>query len=224
MPRRVPDITKIRALIGYEPEVELDEILTRVIASFRSQMKLESHRTARRRERAPPAGEADPPAAAGDGPRPLAGAARDRPDRKHQHLQREVRVLPARRDAPAQGVMDLELFKKVVDECAELGHHARARAQLRRAVPRSPTGGESALREGEGHQGSRHDQQRLADHREDRARHDRGRTRRDQHQRRRRRQGSLRADAHRAQLRQGHRQHRAAGPAARRARQHAGRS
>ena len=36
MPRRVPDIAKIRALIGYEPTVELDEILTRVVASLRT--------------------------------------------------------------------------------------------------------------------------------------------------------------------------------------------
>ncbi len=36
MPRRVPDIAKIRALVGYEPTVELDEILTRVIASLRT--------------------------------------------------------------------------------------------------------------------------------------------------------------------------------------------
>ena len=36
MPRRVPDISRIRALIGYEPTVELDEILTRVIASLRT--------------------------------------------------------------------------------------------------------------------------------------------------------------------------------------------
>src|SRR5450759_660582 len=36
MPRRVPDISKIRALVGYEPTVELDEILTHVIASFRT--------------------------------------------------------------------------------------------------------------------------------------------------------------------------------------------
>ena len=36
MPRRVPDIARIRALIGYEPTVELDEILTRVIASLRT--------------------------------------------------------------------------------------------------------------------------------------------------------------------------------------------
>jgi UDP-glucose 4-epimerase len=36
MPRRVPDISKVRALIGYEPTVELDEILTRVIASLQT--------------------------------------------------------------------------------------------------------------------------------------------------------------------------------------------
>jgi nucleoside-diphosphate-sugar epimerase len=36
MPRRVPDISKIRALIGYEPAVDLDEILTRVIESVRT--------------------------------------------------------------------------------------------------------------------------------------------------------------------------------------------
>jgi UDP-glucose 4-epimerase len=35
MQRRVPDISKIRALVGYEPRVQLDEILDRVIASCR---------------------------------------------------------------------------------------------------------------------------------------------------------------------------------------------
>ena len=35
MPRRVPDIAKVQALVGYAPTVELDEILTRVIAHFR---------------------------------------------------------------------------------------------------------------------------------------------------------------------------------------------
>ena len=35
MPRRVPDITKIGALVGYAPTVELDEILARVIEHFR---------------------------------------------------------------------------------------------------------------------------------------------------------------------------------------------
>jgi UDP-glucose 4-epimerase len=34
MPRRVPDITKINALVGYEPRVHLDEILERVIDYF----------------------------------------------------------------------------------------------------------------------------------------------------------------------------------------------
>ena len=36
MPRRVPDITKISKLIGYQPTVELDEILERVIASLQT--------------------------------------------------------------------------------------------------------------------------------------------------------------------------------------------
>ncbi len=36
MPRRVPDLTKIRALVGYEPKVDLDEILDHVIAYFTS--------------------------------------------------------------------------------------------------------------------------------------------------------------------------------------------
>ncbi len=35
MPRRLPDISKIQALIGYEPRVNLDEILMRVIEHFR---------------------------------------------------------------------------------------------------------------------------------------------------------------------------------------------
>ena len=37
MPRRVPDLTKIRALIKYEPKVTLDGILDRVIAGFREE-------------------------------------------------------------------------------------------------------------------------------------------------------------------------------------------
>ena len=37
MPRRVPDIAKIRSLVGYEPTVDLDEILARVIEYFRQQ-------------------------------------------------------------------------------------------------------------------------------------------------------------------------------------------
>jgi UDP-glucose 4-epimerase len=37
MPRRVPDISKIRGLIGYEPRVALDDILKQVIAFHRQQ-------------------------------------------------------------------------------------------------------------------------------------------------------------------------------------------
>ncbi len=36
MPRRVPDISRIHGLIGYEPRVQLDEILERVIDHFRT--------------------------------------------------------------------------------------------------------------------------------------------------------------------------------------------
>jgi UDP-glucose 4-epimerase len=36
MPRRIPDLSKLRALTGYEPRVHLDEILERVIAYFTS--------------------------------------------------------------------------------------------------------------------------------------------------------------------------------------------
>ena len=35
MPRRVPDISKVRNLIGYEPRLGLDEIVCRVVEHFR---------------------------------------------------------------------------------------------------------------------------------------------------------------------------------------------
>jgi UDP-glucose 4-epimerase len=38
MPRRVPDISKIAELIGYEPKVALDDIITRVIAHTRERL------------------------------------------------------------------------------------------------------------------------------------------------------------------------------------------
>ncbi|GBC77254.1 UDP-glucose 4-epimerase [bacterium HR08] len=39
MPRRVPDLTKIRTLIGYRPTIRLEEILKRVIAHHRRLME-----------------------------------------------------------------------------------------------------------------------------------------------------------------------------------------
>jgi len=36
MRRRVPDLTKIRETVGYEPKVTLDQLLERVIAHFKS--------------------------------------------------------------------------------------------------------------------------------------------------------------------------------------------
>ena len=36
MPRRVPDLTKVRKLVGYEPKVQLPEIINRVVEYFRN--------------------------------------------------------------------------------------------------------------------------------------------------------------------------------------------
>jgi UDP-glucose 4-epimerase len=40
MPRRVPDLSKIRSLIGYEPRVGLEEIIHRVLADVRSRLRV----------------------------------------------------------------------------------------------------------------------------------------------------------------------------------------
>ena len=40
MPRRVPDLTKIRAAVGYEPKVGLDEIIDRVVEFQRTFLKI----------------------------------------------------------------------------------------------------------------------------------------------------------------------------------------
>ena len=39
MPRRVPDITKIHALIGFEPTVNLNEIIQSVVDSLRAALR-----------------------------------------------------------------------------------------------------------------------------------------------------------------------------------------
>ena len=36
MPRRVPDLAKVQSLVGYEPKVQLNEIITKVIEYFRT--------------------------------------------------------------------------------------------------------------------------------------------------------------------------------------------
>lgn len=38
MPRRVPDLAKIRGLIGYDPKVDLDEVIARVVADVKSRL------------------------------------------------------------------------------------------------------------------------------------------------------------------------------------------
>ena len=40
MPRRVPDLAKIHAAIGYTPQIGLDEIIRRVVSSMRASMNI----------------------------------------------------------------------------------------------------------------------------------------------------------------------------------------
>ena len=44
MPRRVPDLTKLNGLIGYNPEIALDDILKRVIAHMRETLETTASR------------------------------------------------------------------------------------------------------------------------------------------------------------------------------------
>ena len=122
--------------------VELDEILDArhraTSDSGRPDARITASRSATRRAEAAlaQAGEAGPAAAARDRPRPRAAPARDRPDRKHQHLQREVRVLPARRHAPPAGRHGRGALPQDRRRVRRARHHARPDAQLRRAVRR----------------------------------------------------------------------------------------
>jgi len=43
MPRRVPDLTKLHNLIGYEPKVGLDDIIKAVVADFQTRTDVHSH-------------------------------------------------------------------------------------------------------------------------------------------------------------------------------------
>ncbi len=41
MPRRVPDVSKIRQLIGYQPSVDLGSILVKIITSIRESLRVD---------------------------------------------------------------------------------------------------------------------------------------------------------------------------------------
>lgn len=47
MPRRVPDISKIHALIGFSPTMSLDQIIQSVVESLRSPLRETAHRSVR---------------------------------------------------------------------------------------------------------------------------------------------------------------------------------
>jgi nucleoside-diphosphate-sugar epimerase len=43
MPRRVPDISKIRQLIGYRPSLDLEGILAEIIAYMRESVRIDAN-------------------------------------------------------------------------------------------------------------------------------------------------------------------------------------
>ena len=128
------------------PTVALDEILDaghraypsarRNDGSSMTTVALTRHARRAAETAAPAQRENGPPADAGHGPRSRAASARHRPDREHQHLQRQVRLLPARRDAPPAGRDGLRPVPEDRRRVRDARHQPRARAQLRRAVPR----------------------------------------------------------------------------------------
>ena len=222
MPRRVPDITTIRALIGYEPTVELDETLTRVIEHFR-----QAKRAGMNACPSPPPSRRAPGA-----PRRTCFAAR----RSRSGGCCSRRAATARPSMPEivqiestnicnakcvfcprddmhrrQGIMTVELFRKIVDECVELGiTHVRMHNYGEAFIDKQLVD-EGPLRKQKGIQevGMISNGSLITE--AGGARHDRGGARRDQHQRRRGGQRGLRVDAHRPEIRQGDRQHRAPG-------------
>ena len=139
-------------LVGYRPTLGLDEILRA------------RHRRTRAPRPRPPARIDDNPISRGSDPtravtspsgcslanakpirKLLLATGRDRappsaghrPDREHEPLQREVRVLPARRNAPPAGRDGHGSVQEDRRRVRRARHHARARPQLRRAVSRS---------------------------------------------------------------------------------------
>ena len=167
MPRRVPDLRKIKALVGYEPTLALDEILRRVVAHTRALARAGKSAIIDRSEPFTPRARSAAERLLLANAKPIrrllsatgrdraVAAARHRPDREHESLQREVRVLPARRDASPAGRDGHRSLHEDRRRVRGARHHARARAQLRRAVPRSAAGREGPVREVQGHRRSR---------------------------------------------------------------------
>ena len=121
----------------------LDEILRLVIEYFsgRTEPCASAHPPARAPWRGVVAAtqrEAAPPAPAPRRARPRAAPARHRPDREHQHLQRQVRLLPARRHAAQAGHHGHGAVPEDRRRVRGARHRPRAAAQLRRG--RSSTG------------------------------------------------------------------------------------
>ena len=167
MPRRVPDLRKIKALVGYEPTLALDEILRRVVDAHprtRSSRQIGDNRSrciSHAARALPPNGCSWPmrsPSAAC-----CSATGRDRAVRLPDIVQIESTNLcnakcvfcPRDEMHRRQGVMDMDLFTKIVDECAALGiTHVRVHNYGEPFLDRA-TRREGAVRQVQGHRRSR---------------------------------------------------------------------
>jgi hypothetical protein len=132
MPRRVPDISRISGLVGYKPTLGLNDILTRVIEEQRSLLVAgidDNQRSVSLKKRARASAERLLLANAKPVRKLLLRTGRDRAPRWPDIVQIESTNLcnakcvfcPRDEMHRRQGVMDFDLFRKVVDECAALG-------------------------------------------------------------------------------------------------------
>ncbi len=174
MPRRVPDISQDQARwSATSPTVELDEILDarhRALPSavdlMPEPLKIKARARGAGRAAAAPA---TPSRCAACCSRPDGTGRRragDRADREHEHLQRQVRVLPARRHAPQAGRHVVRAVPQDRRRVRRARHHPRPHAQLRRAFMDRQLVEKVRYAKTARHPGSRDDQQRLADHRD----------------------------------------------------------
>ena len=129
MPRRVPDLRKIQALVGYEPEADLDDILNGVIEHL--QRPMSALVTLRRKARS--GAEAALRGNARTVRKLLLATGRDEAPLPEIVQIESTNICNAKcvfcpRDdmERRQGIMDMALFRKIVDECVELGiEHVR---------------------------------------------------------------------------------------------------
>ena len=146
MPRRVPDLTKLRALIGYQLACRprRDPAARRRLPADALSLGLPCTPACPplRRIVAETQRDAAPPAPAPRGARPGAAHARNRADRGDEYLQRDVHVLPARRHEAPPGHHGHGAVSEDRRRVRGARHRPRPHAQLWRGLRRQEAAGE----------------------------------------------------------------------------------